>query len=331
MRRRDFISVLGTAMVALPLPVRAQEPQSLIAILSPARRDSDVLKTIHEPFKKALAQLGREPERNIDIVERFADGYDSRLPALAAELVSLKPRVLFTYTSPAATAAAEATRTIPIVVGPAGGVTLTALVGGSIARPTSNVTGFVLTTPEVEDKCVTLLMEAVPSATRIGVLFNPDNPEQKSYPVAFKDARSIAGKTLIRIDTSGRGDIDTALAKAAAEHIGALFVANDSHIAGDPEVRRRVLAFATDARIPIASSSHNFVRDGALIVMGSSISALAAAAAGYVDKILRGATPAELPVQLPTVFTMIINLKTAKTLGLTIPPTILSRADEVIE
>jgi putative tryptophan/tyrosine transport system substrate-binding protein len=118
MRRREFISVLGTAFLALPLPVRAQQPRALIAILSPARRDSDVLKTIHEPFKQALAKLGWEPERNIDIVERFADGYDSRLPALAAELVSLKPRVLSTYTSPAATAAAEATRTIPIVVGP---------------------------------------------------------------------------------------------------------------------------------------------------------------------------------------------------------------------
>ena len=331
MRRREFIIVLGTAPMALPLSVRAQQPRTLLAILSPARRDTDALKNVNEPFKQALASLGWEPGRNIDIVERFADGYDSRLLALAAELVSLKPRVLFTNTSPAATAAAEATRTIPIVVGPAGGATLTALAGGNIARPTTNVTGFVLTAPELEDKCITLLMEAAPSATRIGVLFNPDNPEQQSYPVAFKDARSVAGKILIRIDSLGRTDIDLALTKARAERIDALFVTNDSHIAGDPEVRRRVLAFAADARIPIASSHQNYAHDGALIVMGSSIPVLAAAAAGYVDKILRGATPAELPVQLPTVFTIIINLKTAKALGLTIPPTILRRADEVIE
>src|SRR5262245_13348167 len=207
MRRREFIRVLGSAMVALPLPVRAQQPRTLLAILSSSRRDSDAPKNIHAPFKQALTKLGWELGRNLEIVERFADGDNSRLPALAAELVSLKPRVLFTNTSPAATAAAEATRTIPIVVGPAGGATLTALAGGNIARPTTNVTGFVLTAPETEDKSITLLMEAVPTATRIGVLFNPDNPEQQSYPVAFKDARSVAGKTLIHIDTRGRADI----------------------------------------------------------------------------------------------------------------------------
>ena len=330
MRRREFISVLGTATVALPLTVRAQQSRILLAILSP-RRHADVLKLIHEPFKQALARLGWEPGRNLDIVERFADGDDSRLPALAAELVSLKPRVLFTWTSEAATAAAEATRTIPIVVGPTGAVTLTELAGGSIARPRTNVTGFVLTAPEVEDKCITLLMEAAPSATRIGVLANPDNSSHQSYPAAFKDARSVAGKTLIRIDSRGRADIDAALAKAGAERIGALFVAADAHIAGDPDVRRRVLAFAAGARVPVASTHQDYARDGALIAMGPSIPALAAAAAGYVDKILRGATPTELPVQLPTVYTVIVNLKTAKAVGLNIPPTILGRADEVIE
>jgi putative ABC transport system substrate-binding protein len=200
-----------------------------------------------------------------------------------------------------------------------GGVTLTALAGGSIARPTTNVTGFVLIAPEIDDKCITLLMEAAPSATRIGVVVNPDNPSHQSYPAAFKDARSIAGKTLIRIDSRGRADIDAALAKAGAERIGALFVAEDGRTAGNPDVRRRVFAFATDARVPVASTHQNFAREGALIAMGPSIPALSAAAAGYVDKILRGATPAELPVQLPTVFTMIVNLKTAKTLGVTIP------------
>ena len=189
MRRRDFIGVLGTAMVPLPLPVHAQQPRPLLAILSPAAENAQL--QVDEPFKQALAKLGWEPGRNIDIVERFADGDESRLPALAAGLVSLKPRVLFTNTSYAATAAAEATRTIPIVVGPAGGVTLTALAGGSIARPTTNVPGFVLIAPEVDDKCITLLMEAAPSATRIGVLANPNNSSHQSYPSAFKDARSV--------------------------------------------------------------------------------------------------------------------------------------------
>jgi putative ABC transport system substrate-binding protein len=330
MKRREFIGLAG-AVAAWPLGAHSQEPRPLLAILSPARRDSDALKLVNEPFKQTLARLGWEPGRNMDIVERFADGDGSRLPVLAAELVSLKPRVLFTNTSHAATVAAEATRTIPIVVGPAGVVTLIALAGGSIARPTTNVTGFVLGAPEIDDKCITLLMEAAPSANRIGLLLNPDNPAQQNYPAALKDARSIVGKTLIRIECRGRPDIEAALAKAAAERIGALFIADDADIAGDPDVRRRILAFGANARVPIVSSHQNFAHEGALIVMGPSIPALAAAAAGYVDKILRGATPAELPVQFPTVFTIIINLKAAKAVGISIPPTLLSRADEVIE
>ena len=205
------------------------------------------------------------------------------------------------------------------------------MAGGSIGRPTTNVTGFVLISPAIDHKCITLLMEAVPSATRIGVLVNPNHPSHQSYPTAFKDARSVAGKTLIRIDSLGRADIDAALAKAGTGRIGALFVAEDAQIAGDPDVRRRVLAFATDARVPVASTHQNFAREGALIAMAPSIAALAAAAARYVDKILRGATPAELPVQLPTVYTVIVNLKTAKAIGLVIPPILLARADEVIE
>ena len=331
MRRREFITLLGSAMAVWPLGARLQESRPLIAILLPGQRGSDGLKNALEPFKQALARRGWEPGRNMDIVERFAEGDSSQLPVLAAELVSLRPRVLYTTTSHAATVAAEATRTIPIVVGPAGGERLTALAGGSIARPTTNVTGFVLTVPETDDKCITLLMEAVPSANRIGVLVNPDNPSQQNYPAALKGARSVAGKTLVRIECRGRSDIDAALAKAAAERIDALFIAEDAHNASDPEVRRRVLAFGANARVPVASSHQNYAHDGALIVMGASIPAIAAAAAGYVDKILRGATPAELPVQLPTVFTVIVNLRTAKAFGLTIPPTIVSRADEVIE
>ena len=185
-------------MAAWPLGARLQEPRPLIAILLPGRHDSDTLKNGLEPFKQALARHGWEPGRNMDIVERLAEGDASRLPVLAAELVSLKPRVLFTTTSHAATVAAEATRTIPIVVGPAGGERLEALAGGSIARPTTNVTGFVLSTPENEDKCITLLMEAVPSANRIGVLVNPDNPGQRDYsdPVWNRGVSRRTGEAL---------------------------------------------------------------------------------------------------------------------------------------
>src|SRR5262249_59593187 len=218
---------------------------------------------------------------------RYANGVGARLPARAADRFPLTPGGLFTNTAHAATVAAETTRPIPTVVGPAGPTTLTALAGGSIARPTTNVTGFALEDPD--DKCVTLLMEAAPSATRIGVLVNPDNPSMQNYPSALKDARSVAGKTLIRIESPGPPDLEAALANAAAERIGALFIADDADIASDPDVRRRVLTFGANARVPIASTHQNYAHDGALIVMGPSIPALAAAAAGYVDKILRGA------------------------------------------
>jgi putative tryptophan/tyrosine transport system substrate-binding protein len=331
-RRREFSIGLGGTMIAWPLCASTQGSRPLLAILSPARRDDVAhLENINGPLKDALAKLAWVPGRTIDIVERFADRDVSRLPELAAELVALRPRVLFTNTSRAATVAAKVTRTIPIVVGPAGEITLTALAGGSIVRPTSNVTGFVLTGPQTDDKVVSLLMETAPSATRFGVLVNPNSPEYEQYPAALKDSRSVAGKTLIRIESRGRIDIDAALVNAEAERIDALFVADDSHTAGDPEVRRRVLAFAAKERLPVSSSHQDFARDGALIAMGPSIPPIAAAAAGYVDKILKGATPSELPVQLPTVYTVIVNLKTAKALGFNIPLTILRRADEVIE
>ena len=320
------------ALAALPFASQGHaQKRLLLAILSPASRDAEVLKLVNEPFKQGLAKLGWDAGRNIEIAERFADRDEARLPALAAELVALGPYVIFTNTSAAATIVARTTQSIPIVVGPAGEMVLTALAGGSIARPTTNVTGFVLTAPVIDDKGITLLMEAVPSATRIGVLVNPNNPGQQLYPAALSGAFSVAGKTLVRIEAQGLADIDAALTKAATEHIEALFIGDDSHIAADPEVRQRVLRFTMSARIPVASSHLGFARDGALLVMGPSIPALAASAAGYVDKILRGATPRDLPVQLPSTFTIIVNLVTAKTLGVTLPPTILLRANEVIE
>lgn len=330
MKRRDFLAGLAAAPIATSAVVPSARP--LLAILSPVAPNNEVvMRNVNRPFKEALFKLGYELGRNIDIVERYAEGDESRLPALAAELVTLHPQVLFTHTSNAAVAAAHATRSIPIVVGPAGEITLRELAGGSLARPTTNVTGFVLGNVEMDDKCLTLLMEAVPSAQRIGVLINPRSPGLQRYPAVLRGALSVRGKTLVRLESGGLADIDAALAKAAAEHIAALFVADDAHLAGDPEVRLRVMRFAAAARIPVASSQQYFARDGALLTMGASIAVLASRAAGYVDKILRGAHPSDLPIELPTVFSVVVNLRTAKTLGLTIPQALLLRADEVIQ
>jgi putative tryptophan/tyrosine transport system substrate-binding protein len=330
MRRRHFLIEIGSAIFAAS--AEAQQARPMIAVLSPASpRNEMAMRGVIQPFKEALMKLGYEPGRNIDIVERFAEGDESRLPALAAELVALRPQVLFTNTSLAATVAARATRTIPIVVGPAGETVLRELAGGSLARPTTNVTGFALGVAGSDDKCITLLMEAAPAAKRIGVLIKPRNPSYLRYPASLQGALSVRGKTLVRVESSGLGDIDATLAKAAAQRIDALFVADDAQIAGDFEVRQRVLRFAAAAGIPVASSHQNFAREGALLAMGPSLPALAARAAGYVDKILKGARPSDLPIELPTVLSVIVNRKTANALELKIPQSVLLRADEVVE
>ncbi|MET0163472.1 MAG: ABC transporter substrate binding protein [Vicinamibacterales bacterium] len=174
-----------------------------MAILSPASRNAQVLGFVNRPFKEALAKLGYEPGQTIEIVERFADNDETRLPALAAELVALQPRVLFTNTSAAATAAAGATRTIPIVVGPAGESVLMALAGGSLARPITNVTGFVLTSAAIDTKGIGLLIEAVPAARRIGLLVNPRNLGMTAYPAPQNAALSGSGVTFVRLEATG--------------------------------------------------------------------------------------------------------------------------------
>ena len=331
MNRRQFLVGLGPAPFAVG--AAAQPLRPMVAILSPASpRNEMAMRTIHRPFNEALRKLGYEPGRNIDIVERFAEGDESRLPALAAELVALQPQVLFTNTGYAASVAARATRSIPIVAGPAGEGALRELAGGSLARPTTNVTGFVLGSTEIDLKCITLLMEAVPMALRVGVLVNPRNPgQQQRYTAALKEALAVRGRTLVRLESGGLADIDAALAGAARQRVGALFVADDAHLAGDPEVRRRVLHFAAGAGMAVASSRQDYAREGALLTLGPSIPALAASAAGYVDKILKGAHVSDLPIQLPTVLSVTVNLNTARALGLKIPQSLLLRADEVIE
>lgn len=327
MRRRQ---ALAAGALALPCArVLAQRAHPMLAILSPAAPGG--APYIHQPFRKALESFGHVPGRNLDIVERYAHGDGKRLAPLAGELVALLPDVVFTNTSAAASAMAKATRQIPIVVGPAGEYVLRELAGGSLARPTTNVTGFVLTSPDIDSKCIALLLEAVPSLRRVGVMVNPDNPGMREYPRPQAAALGAHAPALVRIESTGLSDIDAALAHAAAQKVQALFVADDSYLAADPAVRRRVLAFADAARMPVASSHQPYARDGALLTLGPSIPVLAARAAGYVDRILKGARPSDLPVELPSVLTTLVNRRAAKALALNLPQSLIARADEVID
>jgi ABC-type uncharacterized transport system substrate-binding protein len=328
MRRREV--VIGLAISPLMMPAHAQEKAPLVGVLSPASQHGAEMRLINQPFKRALADLGYTPGRNIELVERFADGDERRLPPLAAELVSMQPHVLFTNTNAGAVAAAAATRTIPIVVGPAGEFVLYELAGGSLARPRTNVTGVVLTSPEIDGKCLSVLLEAAPAVRRIGILVNPRNPGQREYPAALHKAAKLDA-TLVRLEAGGLADIDVALAQALSEQVDALFVADDPRIAADFPVRQRVLQFGQENRKPVVSSHQDYARDGALFAMGPSIPALAARGAAYVDRILKGAEPRDLPIERPSTFLTVVNLKTARVLGLSIPVAVLVSADEVIE
>jgi putative ABC transport system substrate-binding protein len=329
MNRRQIL--FGTVAISFARSVGAQSKLPLVAILSPTSREAPGSDSVYKSFTEALAMLGYRHGQTIEIAERFANRDESRLPLLASELVALQPQVIFTNTSAAAEVVASATRSIPIVVGPAGEFVLKKLAGGSLARPTTNVTGIALTSPDIDNKAIALLLEAVPKARRIGVLVNPRNPGTSNYPAPQVAALGRPDLTFIRLEATGPRDIDAAMRRAAEQRIDVIFVQDDSHIAANPVVREHTLASAASLRIPIASSHQDYARSGALIALGPSIPALAARGANYVAKILEGARPADLPIELPSVLTLVLNLKTARSLGITIPPSLLTRTDELIQ
>jgi putative ABC transport system substrate-binding protein len=299
-----------------------------LAILSPTWKAGGHSGLVYEPFTLALAELGWATGRNVEIVERFANDEHERLPALAAELVALSPDVIFTNTSTAAHAAAQATRTIPIVVGPAGESTFAEL-AGNFARPIGNVTGLTLYSLGQDEKCLELLKEASPGAARVGVLVNPLNPNLRDAPTSLQSAAAALGLTLVRMEARDAGEIDTAFRGAIG--IQGLHVPDDANLAGRPTARRRIIELTSPNRLPVVSTHLGFAHDGALLALGTDIPALARRAADYVDKILRGAKPGDLPVERPTLVKLMVNLKIARALGLVLPPSLLLRADEVIE
>jgi putative ABC transport system substrate-binding protein len=329
MRRRDFITLLGGA-AAWSLAARTQGAGDLprVAVLSPHPATSDDRLPV---FVGRLRELGYVDGRNIRLDIRFAEDRFDRLPALAAELVKARPAVIYTYSGPGAFAAAGATTSIPIVVGPTGVETMEQL-AGNFARPVANVTGFTLGAGAgvAEDQlCLQLLKEAVPGASRIAVVVNPDNPTWRDYPNVLQAA--APGVVLIGVESRGAVDIGPTLSHYTNGTVDGLLLGDDPTLAGDSGVRARVIEFAREQHLPSASTYANYAREGGLLSYGNDLVNIIRGAASYVDRILRGAKPGDLPVQLPTKFEMAVNLKTAKALGLTIPLSILARADEVIE
>jgi putative ABC transport system substrate-binding protein len=274
-----------------------------------------------------LKDLGWTPDRDLVVTVRYASGEADRLPLLARELIDVGVDVLFTGGTAATRAAATVTRTIPIVFAGVGDPVATGLVA-SLARPGGNVTGIATQHPDTERKRLELLRELVPQAREIGFIYNPNNP---SSQLALKEAQ--AGAALLSLGfraypTADIAGIDAILSVLASRRDSAILLAIDPFFYSS---RRQIVDIMARHGMPAMYGAREFVADGGLASFGPSLDEAATRAAQYVDKILRGVKPADLPVQQPTKFELVVNLKTAKTLGLTIPPSVLARADEVIQ
>jgi putative ABC transport system substrate-binding protein len=325
--RRELIAALGGAAV-WPLSARAQVDgrKYTIGIFS-AGNEFAVAPALSAAFFKALRELGWVEGKNVAFEHRYAENRLERLPELAADLVRRKVDVIAAAGTLAPLAAKRATTTIPIVMTAAGDPLGSGLVA-SLARPDGNVTGMSLMATDLGAKRLELLKEVLPRLSRVAVLWNADNP----YSVLVFKETQAGGRTLgieVRsLEVRGPGDFDSAFEAAKGLRPDALITVEDP-LTGDH--RTRIAEFTARQQLPSLHGIREFVAAGGLISYGPSIADLFRRAAYYVDKILRGAKPADLPVQQPTKFEMVINLKTAKALGLTVPATLLAQADEVIE
>jgi putative tryptophan/tyrosine transport system substrate-binding protein len=279
-------------------------------------------------FREKLRELGRVDGENIAIEYRWAEGQDDRLPSLAIELVGLPSDVIVTTGTPGALAAMQATKTTPIVMASSADPVAAGLVA-SLARPRENVTGFTILGPELEAKRLELLKQIVPSLARVAILRNPSNPAVVSY---FEATKSAAQTLQIALDPVAEvrqpDEFDVAFLSIARAHPHALAVLADRFLLAH---RKRIVEFAATNKLPSMYPYREYVDAGGLISYAPSNIELFRGAATYVDKILKGAKPSDLPVQEPTKFEFVVNLKTAKALDLTIPPALLATADEVIE
>ena len=327
MRRREFITLLGGAAV-WPRAARAQAPgrRPLIAYLAGASSASAFASTAPS-LLKGLRDLGYVGGRDFDITYRFADGHMERLPELADEVVRLKPDIILAPTTTPALVAKQATVTIPIVCPLLENPVGLGLVA-SHNRPGGNVTGLLRYVDGLAGKTLTLATLLVPGAGRIGMLINVGSAESIDQRRDMNDAAQKLPLKIVPAEVRKPDDLEAAFATLAGERADALVVLQDSLLFSE---HRRILALAAAALLPAIWTTRLFAEAGGLIGYGIDEADSFRRAASLIDKILKGAKPSELPVELPTKFELVINLKTAKALGLEIPPTLLALADEVIE
>jgi len=326
MRRRDVIALITGAAIARPVSTAAQQPAKVrrVAILSD---EIGSLEISFQPFAHGLRDLGYIEGQSIAFERRYAGRKDELLPGLAAELVGLRPDVILAIGTPAARAAKTATQTIPIVFARIGDPVGSGL-ATSLARPGGNLTGLSIMTLELGTKWLEMLITAVPGAKRLGVLWRPST---RTDGLELREIEGVARSLRLEIisaEVLGPDDFEPGLQAVVGKRVDALVMLPGSVVA---EYAQRIADLTASARLPSMFFRREFVEAGGLMSYGPNIPDMYRRAAAYVVKILKGANPADLPVEQPTKFELVINLKTAKALSLTIPYTLLGRADEVIE
>ena len=329
MRRREFITLFGGTAATWPLAVRAQQPAGRVyrvGYLSIVSRERSLYSI--KAFEEGLRSLGYRVGENVTIEYRFANGEMERLPALAADLVRLGVDIIVTGFNPITEAAMKATTTIPIVM-TVGLDPVRAGLVASLARPGGNVTGLAVDAGgEILGKRFELLKETLPNLSRLGILWNPDVAINRSRQTAMTETARTLGLTTIPVEARGLDALEQAFAIMVRERAQAFVMQGDSVLFN---YRSQIAEMAIRNRLPAASIQRELAEAGFLLTYGADLGDLFRRSAGFVDKIFKGAKPADLPVEQPTKFELVINLKTAKALGVIVPPTLLARADEVIE
>ena len=323
MRRREFITLLGGA-AAWVSPAGAQEPRRVIGFLSSS--SSDAFPGAVAAFVQGLKDTGFIEGKNINIEWHWAEGQYNRLPSLASELISRGVAVIVAFDAPAASAAKAATKTIPIVFATGADPVKTGLVD-SFSRPGSNLTGIFVLLSMLGPKRLELLRELVPSTSTFALLVNPNNPNVVDVP-EIEAAANALGRRLEVLTASTESDLEAAFATMVQHRVDSLIVMADPFLIFR---REQLIALAARHAMPAIYPMRSFADLGGLMSYGSNLLDVNQQAGIYVGKILKGAKPADLPVQQTVKFELVINLKTAKALGLTIPQALLVRADEVIE
>jgi putative ABC transport system substrate-binding protein len=325
--RAALTGVLALALLASPLAAEAQQAAKIFRI---GYLGTNRTPHLQEAFRQGLRDLGYVEGRNLVIEDRDAEGKLERLPALAAELVALKVDVIVAAGTPAALATKQATRTLPIVFTAVGDPVTSRLVT-SLAQPGGNVTGLSVLAPELIGKCLEQLKQAIPAVSRVAVLWHPGAMGERTDKDMLKAAEVAAhalGVRLQFLEARGPADFDRAFSEMTRARADALTVLTSSMLFGE---RRRLVDLAAKNRLLAVYPWREGVDAGGLMAYGPDLADLLRRVATYVDKILKGTKPGDLPVEQPTKFELVINLKTAKALGLTIPPSLLGRADQIIE